>query len=150
MIALRFADESNHQVVITVEAYEVASATNAHDANWLRCSVVVEAGAFRGTAGVSFTTHDFSRFLVELDQALAGQRSLAVFEPLEGALVLRLEFDRAGHATVRGRLLEQRLGGAELSFCLETAHSSLVATRGDLRRVVAQFPERSDRLHPDD
>lgn len=130
-------------VLVTVRGYEREAALNPYDSNWLRCSAEVEQGAFRGTVEASFATSDFSRFLSELDQVMNGSGAVASFTTMEEALDFRVEVDRAGRATVTGKLRELGELGADLSFAFESDRSFLTAAHSDLKRIVATFPERA-------
>jgi hypothetical protein len=130
-------------VRVTVWGYERDAALDPYDANWLRCSAEVEQGAFRGAVAASFATSDFSRFLSELDQIINGSGTVASFTTMEEALEFRIEVDRAGRATVTGKLRELGELGAELSFAFESDRSFLAAAHSDMKRIVATFPERA-------
>jgi hypothetical protein len=143
MTTLTLQGELGRRVLITVRGYEREVALDPYDANWLRCSAEVEHGAFRGAVDASFATSDFSRFLSELDQVMNGSGAVASFTTMEEALDFRVEVDRAGRATVTGKLRELGELGADLSFAFESDRSFLTAAHSDLKRIVATFPERA-------
>ena len=103
----------------------------------------VEQGAFRGSVDASFTTNDFARLLSEMDRLMTGESVAASFNTMEEALAFRIEVDRAGRATVAGKLREVEAGGAELSFKFESDLSFLTKTHSDLTGIVAAFPHRT-------
>ena len=143
MATLTLLGELGRKLVIAVQGFERDAAQNPSDANWLRCSAEVEQGAFRGNVDASFTTNDFARFLSEMDRVIAGESAVASFDTMEEALAFRVEVDRAGRATVVGKLREVEAGGAELSFNFESDLSFLTKTHSDLKEIVAAFPHRS-------
>src|SRR5690606_14880522 len=106
MTTLTLQGELGRRVLVTVRGYEREVALDPYDANWLRCSAEVEQGAFRGAVDASFATSDFSRFLSELDRVMSGSSAVASFTTMEEALDFRVEVDRAGRATVTGKLRE--------------------------------------------
>lgn len=74
---------------------------------------------------------------------MTGERAAASFNTMEDALAFRVEVDRAGRATVVGRLREVEPGGTELSFNFESNLSFLTKTYSDLKKIVAAFPQRA-------
>lgn len=143
MTTLTLRGELGRRLLIEVHGYERDAVEGPDDANWLRCSAEVEQGAFRGAVEASFTTHDFACLLSELDGLMAGQRAVASFNTLESALEFRIDVDRAGRATVVGKLRDTQAGGAELSFHFESDLSFLTTTHAELKSVVAAFPHRN-------
>jgi hypothetical protein len=142
MTTLTLCGELGTRLLIEVHCYERDAAEGPDDANWIRCSAAVEQGAFRGSVEASFTTHDFACLLSELDRLMAGQSAVASFNTKEQALEFRIEVDRAGRATVIGKLRDNQAGGAELSFHFESDLSFLAKTHAELKVVVAAFPSR--------
>jgi len=143
MMTLTLRGELGRRLLIGVHGFERDAAEDPDDANWLRCSAEVEQGAFRGTVEASFTTNDFSCFLSEMDRLMARESTAASFNTMEEALAFRIEVDRAGRATVVGKLREVQAGGPELSFNFESDLSFLTKTHAELKDVVAAFPHRN-------
>ncbi len=143
MTTLTLHGELGRRLVIDVHGFERDAAEDPYDANWLRCSAEVEQGAFRGNVDASFTTNDFARFLSEMDRLMARESAAASFRTMEEALAFRIEVDRAGRATVVGKLREVETGGAELSFNFESDLSFLMKTHSDLKGIVTAFPHRT-------
>jgi hypothetical protein len=143
MTTLTLRGELDRQVLITVRGYERDVGSDLYDLNWLRCSVDVEQGAFRGTVDASFTTSDFLRFLTELEQTMSRSSMAASFTTMEDALAFRVDVQHTGRATVTGTLREHGELAAQLSFAFETDQASLAAAHSDVRRIVAAFPERN-------
>jgi hypothetical protein len=142
MTTLNVRGELGRRVTVEIHGYEHEAAQESYDANWLRCSVEADIGRFRGQVDASFTTQDFVRFLSELEQVIALASSVASFQTHEEALALRIEVDRAGRATVSGKLREVDFKGPVLSFTFESDLSFLGELHAELRRVVSEFPER--------
>lgn len=134
--------ERGHQLTINVHGYERESSQDPYDANWLNCSVELCLGRFRGAVDASFTTQDFSRFRLELDQVVRGVARAASFQTMEEALSIRLVADSAGRVIVAGNLRELDAGGTVLSYSIESDFSFLQRSHGELKRIVAEFPER--------
>jgi hypothetical protein len=143
MTTLTLHGELGRKLVIGVHGFERETAEDPYDANWLRCSAEVEQGRLRGNVDASFTTNDFARFLSEMDRLMTGESAAASFNTMEEALAFRIEVDRAGRATVVGKLREVEAGGAELSFNFESDLSFLTKTHSDLKGIVAAFPHRT-------
>src|SRR5687767_9162090 len=106
MASLTLGGDLGRRLVIAVHGYEREAALDPQDANWLRCSAEIAQGKFRGAVDASFTTHDFARFLAELDQVMAGSSAVANFSTMEEALAFRVDVDHAGRVTVSGKLRE--------------------------------------------
>jgi len=143
MTTLTLHGEFGRKLVIAVHGFERDAAEDLYDANWLRCSAEIEQGGFRGNVDASFTTNDFARFLSEMDLLMTRESAAASFNTMEEALAFRVEIDRAGRATVVGKLREVDAGGAELSFNFECNLSFLTKTHSDLKGIVAAFPHRT-------
>lgn len=143
MTTLVFHGEHGRRLTIDVHGYERESSQDPYDANWLRCSVDLDSGRFRGAVDASFTTEDFARFLLELDQVVRGDARAASFQTMEEALSIRVEIDRAGRAVIAGNLREIDAGGSVLSYSIESDLSFLQRSHGELKRIVTEFPERS-------
>ena len=122
--------------------YESDTPRDPLDVNWLRASVEVDMGPFHGATDATFQTHDFERFLSQLNGVMERKSHVAVFETMEEALSIRVETDRRGTATVSGTLRDIDIG-ASLSFMLISDPSFLQRTLGELRAVVSTFPDRS-------
>lgn len=137
---LEIRGENGHRVVVRVHRYERDTAQNSDDANWLHCSVLAEVGHFRGEVDAAFTTDDFMQLSTQVDEVLRGGCGQAAFHPLEEALTVRIEVDRAGRASVQGVLRD--LGGPTLSFGFDSDLSFLRPLRGQLADIVASFPKR--------
>ena len=71
------------------------------------------------------------------------ESAAASFNTMEEALAFRVEVDRAGRATVVGKLRGIEAGSAELSFNFESDLSFLTKMHSDLREIVAAFPHRT-------
>ena len=142
MTTLVLSGEHERRLTIDVHGYERDSFQDPYDANWLKCSVDLEVGRFRGAVDASFTTQDFARFLSELDQVVQGDARVASFQTMEEALSIRVEVDRAGRAVLAGSLREIDAGGSELSYSIDSDLSFLQRSHAELKRIVAEFPER--------
>lgn len=144
MSTLNLLGEPGRRLTITVHGYERDESHDLYDANWLRCSVEADLGQFRGTVDASFTTHDFARFLSDLDGVMNKSTSVASFDTMEAALFIRVEVDRAGRAAVNGKLREGDVSRSELTFSFESDRSFLAKTHAELKRLVAEFPPRAE------
>lgn len=137
---LEIRGELGHRIVVRVSRYEREEAQNSDDANWLRCSVLAEVGRFRGEVDAAFMTDDFLQLSKQIDEVLQGGSRQAAFHPLEEALTVRIEVDRAGRASVQGVLRD--MDGPTLSFSFESDLSFLRPLRGQLAEINACFPKR--------
>lgn len=143
MTTLVLHGEFGRRLTIDVHGYERNSSQDLYDANWLRCSVDVDLGRFRGAVDASFTTQDFARFLSELDQVMGGAAMAATFQTMEEALSIRVEVNRAGRVVVAGNLREIDAGGSALSYSFDSDLSFLQKSHSELKRIVSEFPERA-------
>jgi hypothetical protein len=140
MKTITLRGERGRRLTIVTYRYEQEKSQNPYDASWLQCSVEVDLGQFRGAVNASFMTHDFAGFLEELEKVVNADALLATFNTMEEALSLRVELDRAGHATINGKLREVDWNGTELSFTIESDRSFLTETITELRALVTGFP----------
>lgn len=70
----------------------------------------------------------------------------ATFNTMEEALAFCIKVDRAGRATVNGKLKDVFQGRVELSFRFESDLTFLMKTHSDLEKVVARFPQRGSGI----
>jgi len=142
MMTLTFLGELGTKLAIAVHGFERETAEDPWDANWLRCSICVEQGAFRGAAGASFTTKDFVGFLSELGSVIADGQGTASFHPFEEVLTFQVALRRTGQVAVSGKLRDSTQRKAELSFHLETDFPSLKKAHSELAKMVSIFSQR--------
>jgi hypothetical protein len=143
MASVEIKGDLGQRLAIEVHGYENEAAADVFDANWLRCAVELELGAFRGAAELSLATSDFASWLVELEQSLRQPPGSASFKTLEDGLQLTAHIDDKGRASVAGILRQEAGSGTALQFAFETDQTFLQTTLAELRRVVAAFPEKT-------
>jgi hypothetical protein len=116
------------------------AATDYWDGNWVRASVEVEVGGFRGSVGGDVRTDELVRFhdqLAELQQALTGT---AEFTTMEGWLSIRAEGNGRGHLTFRCAVHDEP-GGENVLYCtLATDQTFTRSTVAELAAAIAALP----------
>jgi len=134
------------RIEVQIFDYERPNATDEDDANWLKAKCSVFVGEFTCVLQISPVTHDFVRFLRQLEEAVRQMKGTAAFATLEGELAVEIKFESAGQADVFGRARSQTSlvpDQTALSFSFETDQSFLTQTVRELTAIVAQFPVRT-------
>ena len=115
------------------------AATDYWDGNWVRTSVEVEVGGFRGSVSGDVRTDELVRFhqqLANLQQTLSGT---AEFATMEGWLSIRAEGDGLGHITF-GCVVRDEPGVGN------TLHCALATDQTFTRRTVAELAAAIEAL----
>jgi hypothetical protein len=87
-------------------------------------------------------TLDFVGYVTQLRSLSQNLSGTAVFETMEGQLLLRLTCDKLGRIEVKGEILDQPGIGNHLTFSNSLDQSYLKATIEQLDEIVARYPER--------
>jgi hypothetical protein len=140
--AVVFAGDGG-RVVFEISEYERPGAPDYHDANWLRASVSISAGAFSGSFGVAFGTYEFVELLRQLRQGMDALSGVISFENMERDLRLQIEFTQHGKARISGDAKPNSSPAGSLAFAFETDQSYLSGTVEALSAVVRRFPVKT-------
>ena len=114
--------------------------TDYWDGNWIESQVLVAAGGFHGSIGLSLRAEEFVDFrdqLASLSERLDGT---ARFSTMEGQLKLTLSGDGKGHVLVEGVVLDEAGVGNSLSFSFEIDQTYLSGLLQSLDAVITRFP----------
>lgn len=116
------------------------AATDYWDGNWVRASVEIEVGGFRGSVGGDVRTDELVRFhdqLAKLQKALNGT---AEFSTMEGWLSIRAEGNGRGHIVFRCGIYNEP-GGEDVFRCtLATDQTFTRSTVAELADAIAALP----------
>ena len=114
--------------------------TDCWDGNWVRATVEVLAGGFRGSASGDVRAEELARFhehILRLHDSLQGT---AEFETIEGWLSIRGTGDGKGHIEFRCMIRDQTGIGNTLDCTLATDQTFIRTTVSDLGEVIRAFP----------
>jgi len=128
---------------LDVLGYERSATGQYEDDNWLRVTITVHAGGFRGKANASIMTDELVRFAAQLPPLYETLTGAAEFNTLEGQLHFRLNGDGKGHIDLDGEIVDRAGLGNRLRFTLELEQSQLAASIRQLDAVITAFPVRS-------
>jgi hypothetical protein len=133
------------RIVISVMGYEFPDLSNTCDDNWLKCFVLVEVNAFKenmfkGEVNLFAETHDFVRFLDQLQSAYYSVHGEAHFTPIEQEVEFVVKVS-SRMSRVTGIL---KVMGSEtmLNFSFATDQSYFPEALAGLRAIVEAFPVR--------
>jgi hypothetical protein len=140
MSTIHLGGEQAEFLTLTIHGRSLPDATDYWDGNWLACTAEVSAGAFRGTLNGLLRNEDLSKFLHRLEALYERLTGEALFDTLDGWLVLRLIGDGRGHVEVRGQLVDDPVGGNSLEFRLPLDQTDLSPLMAQIRAVLEQFP----------
>ena len=110
------------------------------DGNWLRATVDVRAGCFRGSVDGDIRAEELVAFcgqLAKLHQSLQG---VAEYDTLEDWLQIRATGDGLGHIEIRCVVLDQPGIGNKLEFTLASDQTFMKQTIYQLTEATKAFP----------
>jgi len=110
------------------------------DGNWLRATVDLRAGGFRGTVEGDIRADEIAGFLVPLWKLHQSLQGIAQFETLETWLSLRATGDGCGHIDVECEILDQPGIGNRLVCTLKSDQTYIKNTIAELAAAVEAFP----------
>ena len=143
MSSFAFGGEEKQRVEVRVHGYERAPIGEVYDDNWVRVSVHVSVGAFKGDFPAAFLTSDFAEFrgrLLKLSQSLEG---VASFSTLEDQLSLELTGNGQGGILLKGVAIDAPGPGSRLEFDLALDQSHLPAALEGLDEILDKYPVRA-------
>jgi len=131
---------------LTIQVLSRAPDPDYWDGNWLVCSIVIEAGGFRGCFNVTLRTDELDSFYGELKTLYDSLVGEATFNAMEEQLHLRLRGDGRGHISVEGVARDGAGTGNELRFALELDQTHLFSTMVQLSELLNRFPVRGSPI----
>ncbi len=140
MCEVVFRGNGGDCLTITLLGRSHPEATDYWDGNWLRATVEVAAGGFRGSVGGDLRAEDLVQFhdqLLRLQQSLRGT---AEFETMEGWLSIRVTGDGKGHMGLRCSICDRPGSGHELHCMLASDQTVTRSALAQLAAAVHAFP----------
>ena len=110
------------------------------DGNWVRTSVEVEVGGFRGSVGGDVRTDELVRFHQQLAHLQQTLRGTAAFTTMENWLSILAEGDGLGHMTFKCVVRDEPGVGNALDFTLPTDQTFIRHTVAELATAVEALP----------
>ena len=133
-------------LTLTVHGRNIPEATDYWDGNFIWCTAVVAAGAFRGSLSNPIRNEDLARFLPRLEALYQRLDGEALLDTLDGWLDVRVVDVGRGRIEVRGSLIDDPVGGNQLEFRLALDQTYLPPIIGQVRAAVEAFPVRGSSL----
>lgn len=127
---------------IEVRGYENPRAVDPDDANWLRASLNLEAGPFKGAFDLTMTTHDLVVLRERIEAQSKAATGKAEFETTEADLALTVEFSASGKVQILGVAQPSTCPGAALHFRFESSLDYLGNSLQQLADLISSFPIR--------
>lgn len=143
MSSLAFGGEEYERVEVEVHGYERSPVGEFYDDNWVRVSVRVSVGAFKGKFPAAFLTSDFAEFRGQLQKLSHSLEGVASFSTLEGQLSLELTGNGRGGIFLKGVAIDVPGTGSRLEFDLELDQSYLPAALEGLDEILDKYPVRA-------
>jgi len=110
------------------------------DGNWVKSTIEVQVGGFRGSVVADLRTDELARFLDQLRPLQSSLRGTAEFESMERWLSIRGTGDGRGHMEFRCVVQDQPGVGNKLDFTLATDQSFCQTTVKELAAALQAFP----------
>lgn len=133
----------HEKIEVGVIGYEQEPTGEYYDDNWIRGSVYISVGGFKGKYSAAFLTDDLSQFLNELQHLYRSLKGTAEFKTMEGQLYVKASGDGKGHIEIEGKAIDAAGIGNQLNFNLEIDQTDLLQTIKQLRELVKHYPVRS-------
>lgn len=115
-------------------------ATDYWDGNWLRCTVDIQAGRFRGSVVGDIRAEELSAFSDQLARLQETLQGIAAFTTMEEWLAISVTSDHRGHMTLRCVIRDEPGTGNTLTCVLNTDQTFTRTTVAELARAVKSFP----------
>ena len=131
---------SGARITLRPRARSHQGAKDYWDGNWIDCTVLVRAGAFRGEYVACLRSEEFAGFRADLERLYRDLRGKGGFHSMEEWVDIELEGDGLGHFTGLCRL-KDRAGDGKLLECQLTFDQTDVPEMiGQLRWIDQAFP----------
>ena len=141
MCTIRIGGEQAEFLAITILGRSHPGARDRWDGNWVRASVEIAAGGFRGEVGGDLRAEElasFHRDIARLADSVAGE---ARFTTMEDWLSIVVTGDRRGHVELACEVRDQPGVGNTLAFRLGLDQTYLRPMVDQLGHAVSEFPE---------
>lgn len=132
--------EGGEYLTLTVHGRSFPDCTDYWDGNWVRVSVDVSVGGFRGSVSGGLRTNelkDFHQQLVRLQESLEGTAEL---QTMESWLSIQASGDGCGHMRFRYVIRDEPGIGNTLECLLRTDQTFTRSTVAELTAIVKAFP----------
>ena len=130
----------NGYISLEIMYRENPAALDQDDAGWLRSSIEVEAGPFRGRFEFSMTQAETKVLHQQLMLAIQSLREEVRFRNMEENLELVIRFETSGTAEVCGEIRPPRMQGNVLCYSFRTDPISLERATAELGDALGQLP----------
>jgi hypothetical protein len=135
--------DGNHLSVTPVRRAHPDS-TEFWDGNWLIAHVEVRAGAFQGAFEADLRADEFQDFAEKLQALQGASEGAAVFESVEGWVILRLVLDQRGVLEGSCEVRDDPALGASLRFGLTVSQVRRLDVLDELGEILRTFPVVGD------
>ncbi|WP_243360562.1 WapI family immunity protein [Fundidesulfovibrio terrae] len=127
-------------IILTTQGYEYTSATDYHDANWLRCNLEFKIDGLTGKENIFFLTTDIISFKHELQILNKSLQGSAVLSSTDNDTRIEVKSGSRGDLTVSGHIT--KIGTAQYSIDFNATSDQTMMTRclEDLQLISEQYP----------
>jgi hypothetical protein len=123
-----------------------ANADNDWDRNWIRSTVTLKGGAFRGQFSCDLFSSDFELFKRELKKAYDKLNSTVTFKTIEGQIEIKCIGDGLGHFKVDCEAMDEAGIGNKLSVTMSFDQTSIPDLVRQLDKITKIFPIQGTEL----
>jgi hypothetical protein len=114
------------------------------DNNWIKSNVRVKAGAFTGQFDIELMTTDFEKFKQELSRLYDKLDGTALFDTLEGQVVIKIKGDGIGHFEADCSVMDYAGTGNKLEFELNFDQTIIPELVRQLDTICKHYPISGD------
>ncbi|MBO6793049.1 MAG: hypothetical protein JJ895_04005 [Balneolaceae bacterium] len=114
------------------------------DNNWIKSNVTVKAGAFTGQFDAELMTTDFEKFKQELSRLYDKLDGTALFDTLEGQVVIKIKGDGIGHFEADCSVMDFAGTGNKLEFEINFDQTIITKMVNQLEGITNAFPISGD------
>ena len=139
-LSVRIGNQSGQFIVLSPLRRSHQAANDYWDGNWVKTTVRLSAGAFRGEYEADLRVDEFLGFrnsLAELYKTLKGE---AAFSSMEQWLEIHIKGDGKGHMTAECVAKDCPGTGNYLTFDLELDQTDLPPILDSLNQILGKFP----------
>ncbi len=140
MCTIRIGGENAEFLSITILGRSHLDARDYWDGNWVRASVEVAAGGFRGTVGGDLRAEELASFHAEVASLAGSLAGEARFTTMEEWLSIFVTGDGRGQIELSCEVRDQPGTGNQLAFRLSLDQTCLRPMVAQLGRAVSEFP----------
>jgi hypothetical protein len=107
--------------------------------DWIVVNVRLGVGGFRGSFAAYFESRDFVQLRADLKKLYKNLNGSALFEPIEGQLMMKIEGDGQGHFEAQCVAVDRAENGNELKFILQFDQTYIPNVLNDLDETIQMF-----------